>query len=293
MQLVSRPEDNHWVLHGRGGLDLIKLRGPSNHTTEFDWMLLKSQGLFLVSIQTSHPVLEHRQLTPVQVLDDMFNLRSSIFEAPEWQRVFKQASQAATDPDAGLWWEMFGLMCFVPGMVSELKTLFLKPYPQSDHFNQTSNLLERARWLYDRMHDSHINYQKSTSSLSLLSLPVGSESLDRIRLRLFYLTCLIQICRAIATVSEDETERATREEEAQTLAAQALLIQWKTADLDPAMSFHLQQGRVLFASTVRTKAAWDSGTQPSLACELPGYLARRWMEWQTLVDGFIIESLNA
>lgn len=223
----------------------------------------------------------------------MFNLRSSIFEDPEWQRVFKQASQAATDPDASLWWEMFGLMCFVPGMVSELKTLFLKPFPQSDHFNQTSNLLERARWLYDRMHDSHIHYQKSTSSLSLLSLPVGPESLDRIRLRLFYLTCLIQICRAIATVSEDETERATREEEAQTLAAQALLIQQKTADLDPAMSFHLQQGRVLFASTVQTKAAWASGTQPSLACELPGYLARRWTEWQTLVDGFIIESLNA
>lgn len=48
VQLVSRPEDNHWVLHGRGGLDLIKHRGPSNHTTEFDWMLLKSQGLFLV-----------------------------------------------------------------------------------------------------------------------------------------------------------------------------------------------------------------------------------------------------
>lgn len=58
VQLVSRPEDNHWVLHGRGGLDLIKLRGPSNHTTEFDWMLLKSQGLFLVSTQTSHPILD-------------------------------------------------------------------------------------------------------------------------------------------------------------------------------------------------------------------------------------------
>ncbi|KAL2866054.1 uncharacterized protein BJX67DRAFT_372740 [Aspergillus lucknowensis] len=223
---VSCPEDNHWVLHGRGGLDLIKFRGPSNHTTEIDWMLLKSQGLFLMTCST--------------------NLRGSIFEAPEWQ-------------------SMFGLMCFIPGMVSELKTLFIKPFSHSDHFNQTSNLLERARWLYDRIHDSHIHYQKNTSSLSLLSLPVTPESLDRIRLRLFYLTCQIQICRAIATISEDQIERATREEEAQTLAAQALLIQQKAADLDLAI----------------------------LACELPRYLAQRWLEWQILVDGFIIESLNA
>jgi hypothetical protein len=121
---------------------------------------------------------------------------------------------------------------------------------------------------------------------------VGPESLDRIRLRLFYLTCLIQICRAIATASEDKNERAAREDEAQALAEQALLIQQKTADLDLAMSFHLQQGRVLFASTARTKTVWASG-EPELAAELPGYLAQRWLEWQILVDGFIIESLDA
>ncbi|KAL4932352.1 uncharacterized protein BDV17DRAFT_194801 [Aspergillus undulatus] len=276
-ELVSRPEDNHWVLHGRGGINLVGLRGPSNHNTQFDWMLLKSQGLFSVST----------------VLDDMFNLRGSIFEAPEWQSVFKQASQAGKDPDASFWWEMFGLMCFVPAIIAELKGLCLKPVSQSEYFNRSSNLLERARWLYNRMHDSHIRYQKNNpSSLSLLSLPIAPESLDRIRLRLFYTTCLIQICRAIATVSVEEIERATREDEAQTLAAQALVIQEKTADLDLAMSFHLQQGRVLFTSTVRTKAIWASGKEPDLTCELPGFLAQRWLKWQFFVDSFITESLD-
>ncbi|KAL4862420.1 hypothetical protein BDV12DRAFT_190435 [Aspergillus spectabilis] len=255
-ELVSRPEENHWVLHGRGGINLVGLRGPSNHNTRFDWMLLKSRGLFFV-------------------LDDMFKSRGSIFEAPEWQ-------------------SMFGLMCFVPAIIAELKTLCLKPVSQSEIFKRSSNLLERARWLYNRMHDSHTCYQNNKPSPpSLLSLPVAPESLDRIRLRLFHITCLIQICRALATVSVEEIERATGEHEAQTLEAQALLIQEKTTDLDPAMSFHFQQGIALFASTVQTKTLWASEKERDLTCELPGFLSQRWLEWQFFVDGFITESLDA
>ncbi|KAL4861218.1 hypothetical protein BDV12DRAFT_208255 [Aspergillus spectabilis] len=277
-ELISRPEAGHWVLHNRGGTNLVQLRGPQNHTSPFDWMLLKSQG-------------------PSIIVDSIFTARHTIFEVPEWQSVFEQASDAESDPDAKLWWELFRTLSFVPGVLADLRELCTRtlsqPLSQTQYFADSSSLLERTKWVHDAIHDSHIRYQNTAPHLpSLFRLPSAPESPDRIRLRLFYSTALMQMSRALATISEDKPDRAAGEVEAQTIAAQALLIPLKTADLDPAMAFHFQQRSGLPTSIVKTRALWEPDREPKSA-GLAEFLANRWLKWHFFVDNFLLESLKS
>ncbi|KAL4937379.1 hypothetical protein BDV06DRAFT_74823 [Aspergillus oleicola] len=260
-ELISPPEANHWVLHNRGGIRLLEARGPGNHITRFDWMLLKS-------------------VAPSILLDEMYRLRSSsIFEEPEWQRLFDYASKTESDRDASLWWEFFGLVCYVTGVTIQLRDVFTASLKQAEYEARNSKILERARWIHRMFHEAHVRYQtRDPHPLSLFDLPITAESPDRVRLRGFYFHPMMQICRILTTISPDETERAAAEVEAQTLAAQAVLIQRITIDLDPAMSWYFEQKNAFAHGVIRTRDEWVSHSDLPWE-ELRGVLAQRWLKW--------------
>ncbi|RDW93342.1 uncharacterized protein DSM5745_00664 [Aspergillus mulundensis] len=260
-EFISPPEENHWVLHNRGGIKLLELRGPENHKTKFDWMLLKS-------------------VAPSILLDEMYRLRSvGIFEAPSWQDLFAYASESEMDRDSSLWWEFFRLTCHVTGVVSNMRDTFTTSTDPSEYCERTSKILERARWVRQMLHDGHVRYQtREPYPSSLFDLPSTPESPDRIRLRGFYFHPRMQICRVITTLSPDEMERASAEVEAQTLAAQALLIQQATVKLDPAMSWYFEQKNPFAHSIIRTREKWVSQSELPWG-ELRDVLAQRWLKW--------------
>ncbi|KAL4955733.1 hypothetical protein BDW69DRAFT_110965 [Aspergillus filifer] len=260
-ELISPPESNHWVVHNRGGIRLLEARGPGSHKTRFDWMLLKS-------------------VAPSILLDEMYRLRtSSIFEEPDWQRLFAYASERETDHDASLWWELFALVCYVTGTTIQLRNVFTASLPQTEYEARTSEILARARWIHRMFHESHVRYQtRDPYPLSLFDLPTMPESPDRVRLRGFYFHPMMQICRVLTALAPDEMERAAAEVEAQTLAAQAVLIQQVTVDLDPAMSWYFEQKNPFAHGVIRTREEWVSHSDPPWE-ELRGVLAQRWLQW--------------
>ncbi|KAL4749965.1 hypothetical protein BDW72DRAFT_176799 [Aspergillus terricola var. indicus] len=260
-EFISPPEENHWVLHNRGGIKLLELRGPENHKTRFDRMLLKS-------------------VAPSILLDEMYRLRNSgIFEAPAWQDLFQHASETEADHDSSLWWEFFRLTCHVAGVVASMRDTFTSPMPESEYISRTLKILERARWVRQMVHDGHVRYQTTEPyAPSLFDLPSIPESSDRIRLRGFYFHPFMQICRAITTLSPDKMERASAEVEAQTLATQALLIQHATLELDPAMSWYFAQKNPFAQSVIRTREEWVSHSELPWE-ELRGVQAQRWLKW--------------
>lgn len=202
-----------------------------------------------------------------------------MFELPEWQSVFEYASACEADHDASLWWEFFRLVCFVTGVVTEMRSIFTAPLTQSEYSARSLKVLNRARWVRKMFQDGHARYRtREPYPLSLFDLPLTPESSDRIRLRGFYFHPSMQICRAITTISPDEMERAAAEAEAQTLAAQALLIQHTTAQLDPVMSWYFTQKNPFAHSIIRTRVEWASHSKLPWE-ELRDDLAQRWLKW--------------
>ncbi|KAL4875137.1 hypothetical protein BJY04DRAFT_211539 [Aspergillus karnatakaensis] len=277
-ELISHPEADHHILHSRGGSRIVQLRGPKNHTTPFDYMLLKSQGPFIV-------------------VDAMSTSAHTILEAPEWQRVMEDASQAETDPDASSWWDLFAAIALMPGMVADMLA-FCKRHvshapTDSRYFDEGADLHDRARRLRNKCHKDHAHYMsKIPHRLPLYAAPIAPESPDRIWMRLFYLTVPIQMCRAIATLSIDESERATAEAEAQMLVAQMLLILRTAEKIDPAMAFYFGQQECVPASVVHTRALFAPENEQPPPDEIGRYLADRWLKWQAAIIGFIVDNLN-
>ncbi|KAL4792440.1 hypothetical protein BDV19DRAFT_368473 [Aspergillus venezuelensis] len=287
-ELISPPESNHWIVHNRGGIRLLEARGPGNHKTRFDWMLLKSVAPSIVSLfRILHPCndielasTQVSQANDTQLLDEMYRLRSSsIFEEPEWQRLFAYASKTETDRDASLWWEFFALVCYVTGTTIQLRNVFSASLPQTEYEAKTSEILARARWIHKMFHEGHVRYQtRDPYPLSLFNLPTMPESPDRVRLRGFYFHPMMQICRILTTLAPDEMERTAAEVEAQTLAAQAVLIQQVTVDLDPAMSWYFEQKNPFAHGVKRTREEWVAHSDLPWE-DLRGVLAQRWLQW--------------
>ncbi|KAL3475941.1 hypothetical protein BJX99DRAFT_247132 [Aspergillus californicus] len=274
-ELISRPEANHWVIHNKGGINLIEMRGPANHQTRFDWMLLKSQG-------------------PSIVVDEVLRMQHSIFEAHPWQDLFAEASRVETDLDSSLWWDFFALICFIPGIFTEMRELEPGLIPPSEFFTRSSDILRRANWIRDRIHAIHDRYQQTSPyPPSLFDLPVASESPDRIRLRGFFILTLLQICRVLSTISVTEEQRAAAEAEAQKMAEQVLLIQKTTVSSDPAMSWYLEQRTGLALAIIRTGPLWSTEREHTLSCEISEFLASRWWEWVTFKHKYLQEALES
>ncbi|PLB46400.1 hypothetical protein P170DRAFT_457067 [Aspergillus steynii IBT 23096] len=262
-ELLGLPDANHWVHHNRGGIKLVELRGPANHRTRFDLMLIKSQG-------------------PSIVIDSMYRQEASFFEAPEWQKFFKNASIGDADPDLSLWWEFFGAISFMPGILKDMRLLFTDTSFQLECKRRASEILERTRRMHTSLHENHIRYQrKYPCPPSLFDLPASVESPDRVRLRGFFLYVIMYISRVKATLSPDQSERVASEVEAQAFATQTLLIEQMTARLDPAMTWHLEQRNALPYSIVQTRDEWLSDVDPKMSQEeLELFLARRWLKWE-------------
>lgn len=250
-------------------------------------MLLKSQGPSIVRL-TPVTTTEEVETDATQLVDELYRRQTSIFEAPSWQNLFSHASRSETDPDMRLWWEIFGSISFVTGIMKSMFDLFQDPSTDTDghaytqaHYKLKAETLDRAQAIHGRLHDIHTRSQQAESP-SLFDLPVAPESPDRIRLRGFFLYSLMQICRALATISASPESRATAEEEAQALAAQALLIQYATTDLDPAMSWHFGQRNALAESVVGSRVEWISERSLGGVKEVgerERLLGARWLAW--------------
>ncbi|OGM47651.1 hypothetical protein ABOM_004338 [Aspergillus bombycis] len=271
-ELIGLPDANHWIHHNRGGIKLVELRGPENHKSEFDWLLLRSQGPSIV-----RPLLSLRVL-----VDEMYRKQASIFEDLGWQRFFAHASKAETDADSSLWWEFFGAISFMPGILRDMRVLFSNTLGHSQYLAKSWNILERTNKMHTTLHESHIRYQQRPPyPPSLFDLPVCAESTVRVRLRGFLLYVIMYISRVTATLSPDEAECAVSEAEAQAFATQALLTEKMTAQLDPTMTWHLEQRNALAHSIIQTRDKWASPLPYRLPWEeRKCYLAQRWLEWE-------------
>ncbi|KAI9040358.1 uncharacterized protein KD926_008315 [Aspergillus affinis] len=275
-ELLGLPDANHWVHHNRGGLKLVEVRGPENHTTRFDRMLIKSQG-------------------PSIVIDGMYRKEASMFEAPEWQKFFKHASTAETDTDLSLWWELFGAISFMPGILKDMRLLFKDFSSTPEYKKRATEILERTRNMHCALHEGHTCYHRRLPHLpSLFDLPVSAESSDRVRLRGFFLYVIMYISRVLATLSPDEAERAASEFEAQAFATRTLLIEEMSAKLDPAMTWHLEQRNALPYSILRTGDEWLSDGDPRMSWEeLKAFLQQRWLRWEdSWRDGVLAAELT-
>lgn len=222
----------------------------------------------------------HSQI--VEVIDGMYHQEMSMFEAPQWQDFFKNASTAETDPDSRLWWELFAAISFMPGILKDMRLLFTDTPPQVECSTRASEILERTNIMHRTLHESHARYQhRYPRSTSLFDLPSSAESPDRVRLRGFFLYVIMYISRVRATLSLTADERAASETEAQAFATQTLLIERMTTKLDPAMTWHLEQRNALPYSIVQTRDDWLSNGDPAMSQEeLKIFLAQRWLAWE-------------
>ena len=244
-------------------------------------MLIKSQGPSIVR-DPPRTKLYSPFTYGCKVIDGMYRQEASFFEAPEWQSFFKNASIVDTDPDLSLWWEFFGAISFMPGILKDMRLLFADTSSQPDSKERASEILERTRTMHRSLHENHIRYQhKSPYPPSLFDLPTSVESPDRVRLRGFFFYVIMYISRVKATLSADESEREDSEVEAQAFATQTLLIEQMTAKLDPAMTWHLEQRNALPYSIVQTRDEWLSNVDPEASHEeLRLFLAQRWLRWE-------------
>ncbi|KAE8152969.1 hypothetical protein BDV25DRAFT_169737 [Aspergillus avenaceus] len=276
-ELLGLPESNHWVHHNRGGMKLVELRGPANHKTQFDWMLLKSQG-------------------PSIIIDEMYRKEASIFESAEWKTFFDRASETEKNAECRLWWKFFGTIRLMPGILKDIRILCDATLPQSAYLVKGSYILRRAREVHQALYVNHVLYQQQPPCpSSLFDIPTAAESPDRVRLRLFLLYVTLYMCRIEATFAPSQIERATSEVEAQIFAAQALRIERATAQLDPSMCWHLEQRNALAHSVLQTKAEWTSDSCDHMAFgERKAFLAQRWLRWEDAWrDQVLSEELGA
>ncbi|KAH8422304.1 uncharacterized protein LDX57_000062 [Aspergillus melleus] len=239
-------------------------------------MLIKSQG-------------------PSIVIDGMYRKQGSVFEASKWQKFFEHASTTEADPDLSLWWELFGAISFMPGILKDMRLLFTGFSSAPEYTKRATEILQRTRNMHCALHEGHTRYHRSLPHLpSLFDLPVSAESSDRVRLRGFFLYVIMYISRVLATLSPDEAERAGSEVEAQTFATQTLLIERMSAKLDPAMAWHLEQRNDLPYSILRTGDEWLTDGDPGMSWEeLKTFLQQRWLRWEdSWRDGVLAAELT-
>jgi hypothetical protein len=214
----------------------------------------------------------------------MYDNVASMFEAAEWQWFFAQAAKPETDPasESRLWWDFFAQMALLPGLLRDMRILFGSGLRRSEYSARSLNIHERAKHIRQALRDSHILYQHtSPHPQSLFDVPVLVEPPDRIRLRVSFMYTTMYLCRVLATFSLTEVERATSEAEAQTFAAQTLLIEKLAENRDPAMAWHLGQRNALAHSIVHTRGQWFTAEEPGRTWEeLKDFLAQRWLNWE-------------
>lgn len=98
---------------------------------------------------------------------------------------------------------------------------------------------------------SSINTKLHTHLRSSISIPIANRQIASDSVNFSHVT--MYISRVRATLALSEIERTTGGVEAETLAAQALLIEKMTTTLDPAMSWHFEQRNNLSHSIIRTR----------------------------------------
>ncbi|POS79932.1 hypothetical protein DHEL01_v201675 [Diaporthe helianthi] len=221
-----------------------------------------------------------------ELISDMHEKQSSMFEAQKWQNFFEVAACRAPGRDARFWWKLFGSVCFMPGIVKDARRLFCSPTLGSfEYMSENLTILLRVEKLLQTLLLIHQEYKQSSDSqtqLSLYDLPSSSavESPDRIRLRQFLQFPVMFLSRLRASLSLSEDDRGASEEEAQRTAAQTLHAEKVARSADPDMAWHYAQRNNLPYSIIRTREEWLPISERGQNWEeLKIYLAERWLKW--------------
>lgn len=254
-------------------------------------MLFKSQGPQIVctvlALAISAGWILHLALADcLQLVSEMHEKQSSMFETHRWQTFFEHAACRAAGRDARFWWRFFGTVTFLPGILRDARNLFCTPTLDScEYMSKNLSILQRVEKVLQELLSIHEDYKQSTDSQTQLSLsdlpdPSGVESPDRIRLRLFLHFPIMFICRLRASLSLSEADRAASEEEAQRTAAQTLHIEKLAKKANLNMAWHYEQRNNLPYSIIRTREDWLPISERGQNWEeLKIYLADRWLKW--------------
>ncbi|KAL1853923.1 hypothetical protein Daus18300_011665 [Diaporthe australafricana] len=221
-----------------------------------------------------------------ELISEMHEKESSIFEAQGWQDFFERAACRETSTDARFWWRLFGANCFLPGILKDARMLFSNTTLDSfEYLSSNLKILQRAENTHQALlaiHEQYQHFGAPQTQASLYDLPISGrvESSDRIRIRHFLQYPFMFLGRLRASLSLSGADRATSEEEAQNFAAQTLHMEKMARTADPNMAWHLAQRNSLPYSIVRTREDWLSISERGENWEeLKTYLAERWLKW--------------
>lgn len=226
-------------------------------------------------------------LIPYQLISEMHEKQSSIFESQEWQDFFEQAARREKDPDAHFWWRFFGANCFLQGILKDARILFSNTTVESiEDSSRSLNILKRAQNMHQALLTLDEKYKRfcappNQASLFDLPTPGSVESPDRLRIRHFLQYPVMFICRLRASLCLSEDDRATSEEEAQRYAATTLHMEKRARTVDPNMAWHLAQRNSLPYSIIRTREDWLTINERWESWkDMKTYLAERWLKWE-------------
>ncbi|KAK8057383.1 hypothetical protein PG996_011320 [Apiospora saccharicola] len=272
---LGPPNQNAVIFHSNAGIDLIKQMGPSSRMSAFEQVLIRSQG-------------------PYAIMKAIYKKETSLFETREWQDFFDHAASDEPDADSQFLWKLIGAISFLPGILKDIQVLAQRvPSCGSPEYRERrTNILERTRRVYRTFHNGHLSYQhRPPYPASLFDMPLAAESPGRTRLRGIFFCSIIYFCRIHATFGPADSERAASEAEAQSFAAQALLVTSETQSRDPVLAWHLEERNQLSRSVVRTREEWDPARERGMEnWELSRFLLRRLQSW---IDSWAEESLAA
>ncbi|KAK7937798.1 uncharacterized protein PG986_014666 [Apiospora aurea] len=271
--------ENALTFHNDAGMNIIKQIEPSRSLSAFDRALIRSQG-------------------PYVVTKAIFKRESSLFETPKWQGFFDHAAREEADADSRLSWKFVGAISFIAGILRDVQALFdsTLPMSRSEYAARSSDILERSGRIRRSFEAAHREYQQRPPyPPSLFDLAVAAESPGRVQVRGIFFHSMIFLCRIRATFAPTGRERAASEDEAQALAAQAVLAASTAQSYAPELAWHLEERSDLVRSIVRTRDDWVPAQEPDMRTweEQTGLLLRRLQRWFTLwTEDYLVPELR-
>ncbi|KAK8091694.1 hypothetical protein PG997_002055 [Apiospora hydei] len=265
---LGPPNQNALTFHNDAGIDIIKQIEPSRSLSAFDRALIRSQG-------------------PYVVTKAIFKRESSLFETRKWQAFFDHAAREETDADSRLSWKFVGAISFIAGILRDVQALFESALPmsRSEYAALSNDILERSGRIRRSFEAAHLEYQQRPPyPPSLFDLAVAAESPGRVQVRGIFFHSMIFLCRVRATFAATAQERAASEDEAQALAAQAVLAASTAQSYAPELAWNLEERSDVVRSILRTRDDWVPAREPETKTweEQTGLLLRRLQRWFTL-----------
>ncbi|KAK8022587.1 hypothetical protein PG993_013354 [Apiospora rasikravindrae] len=276
---LGSPNQNALTFHNDAGVDIVKQIDPARSLNAFDQALIRSHG-------------------PYVVTKAIFTRESALFESRQWQDFFHRAASEEPDADSQLTWRFIGAISFIAGILRDVQGLFESPpMGRSEYVARTTDILERTGQIRRAFEAAHLLYQQRPPyPPPLFALAVAAESPGRVQARSIFFHSMIFLCRIRETFAPTAQERAASEDEAQALAAQALLAASTAQSCAPGLAWHWEEQSDLVRSIMRTKEDWTPVREPEQEMtweELTEFLLRRLQKWFTLwTESYLVPELR-